>query len=136
MTRAGSLFTGAVVTALLAAPADAQSMAAGNYPGWLRFPDGDSSAVSLIASRDNRNRLVLDIRTPAGMEWGLGSVRERPGRIGFTWAMDGPRPLRCSMSHRSGTTWEALCEDNVRGTDGKTLRLILLFSRELPAPGS
>ncbi len=105
-----------------------QTLAIGNWRGSLRLPDDDSLTVTLTAARV-KDRMQLDIRAASGLSWGLGSLRERPGRVDFSWALDSPEPLLCRISFRRADLWEGYCDDTVRGADGKFLRLLLTIWR-------
>lgn len=115
---------------LLAFPAllGAQTLPTGAWPGHLEFPDGDSVGVTFTVDRE-KGTTRIDVASANGTNWGLGSINEKKGRIAFTWAIDSPTPMQCELSHRSDRSWDGRCDDTVRGTDGKFLRLLVALRR-------
>lgn len=113
----------------LAAPLSAQSISLGHWPATLHFDDRDSALATFRVSLE-RDRLMIDVKTPHGNNWTLGSVRGDSTRLRFTWALDGPQPMLCSLSRRSEVYWEGFCEEQVRGRDGSFARILVTLKRE------
>jgi hypothetical protein len=111
------------LVALGAAQLRGQQLTTGAWHGMLWLGDDDSVAVTATVKRPT-GKLQIDIRAPTGLDWGMGHVRERPGRVDFSWALDRPQPLLCRLAARSERRWEGYCEDMVRGADGRFLRLL------------
>lgn len=116
------------VSLLLAFPLAAQSIAVGRWPATLHFAERDSALATFDVSLQ-RNRLLIDVTTPMGNNWGMGNVRADSTRLRFTWALDGPQPMDCDLSRRSDVYWEGFCEDRVRGNDGKFARMLVTLKR-------
>ncbi len=119
--RVAPLLAAIVATAPLAA----QRLHTGDWPVLLVMSDVDSVRLTLTATRE-RDRLRLDVAAPSGLAWGLGDVREDSARIRFTWALDRPTPMACTLAYRRPDYWEGYCDDRTRGADGKFLRLFLV----------
>jgi hypothetical protein len=117
-----------LATLLLPAALSAQALGLGRWPGRLILPGDDTLAVRVDASRP-KDRLLLDVTAASGVNWSMGSVKEKPRRLEFTWALDSPRPMLCTLSHRSDVRWEGYCDDTARGADGKFLRLFVVLER-------
>jgi hypothetical protein len=117
------------LTFLLAPPLASQSIALGRWPATLHFADRDSALATFEVSID-RNRTMIDATTATGNNWSMGDVRADSTRLRFTWALDGPQPMQCELSRRSGVYWEGFCEDRVRGNDGKFARMLVTLKRE------
>ena len=112
-----------------ALPVASQSIALGRWPATLHFADRDSALATFDVSLE-RNRLLIDVTTPAGNNWGMGNVRADSTRLRFTWAIDRPEALQCDLSRRSAIYWEGHCEDRVRGNDGKFARMLVTLRRD------
>ncbi len=114
-----------LVAIVATAPVAAQRLRTGDWPVLLLMSDIDSVRLTLTATRE-RDRLRLDVAAPGGLAWGLGDVREDPARVRFTWALDRPTPMACTIAHRRPDYWEGYCDDRTRGADGRLLRIFLL----------
>lgn len=127
-------FAPLLASTLATAPLAAQRLGVGEWPVVLVMSDGDSVRLTLTATRV-RNRLRLDVAAPSGLAWGLGDVREDSARVRFSWALDRPTPMACTLAYRRADYWEGYCDDRLRGADGKFLRLFLAVGHRESGPG-
>lgn len=115
--RVAWLCLAASIAMASSAAAQRDTLVAGRWHGEI-VPEGEVAyRVTWVVTQTSKGPQI-ELRIPNGPTTLMGGVKQKGGRLTFTWAAGGPRPFFCTLYRDGDGSYGGNCDDPVIGPTG------------------